>query len=118
MISPKDNLVSFRYDQGSRSKKVLDDILEGYTGAIQSDGYAVYKDVGRGVNRRKVRRIACLAHIRRKFIESITTDPRAKEGLDFITQLYTITRRYIYYISMLMYPSERRRFALKLRNNT
>lgn len=92
MISPKDNLVSFRYDQGSRSKKVLDDILEGYTGAIQSDGYAVYKDVGRGINRRKVRRIACLAHIRRKFIESMTTDPRAKEGLDFITQLYTIEK--------------------------
>ena len=92
MISPKDKLVTFRYDQGSRSRKVLDDILEGYTGVIQSDGYAVYKDVGRGINRRKVRRIACLAHIRRKFIESIPTDPRAKEGLDFITQLYTIEK--------------------------
>ncbi|GAB1474558.1 hypothetical protein MASR2M69_19990 [Bacteroidota bacterium] len=88
MISPKDKLVTFRYDQGSRSRKVLDDILEGYTGVIQSDGYAVYKDVGRGINRRKVRRIACLAHIRRKFIESIPTDPRAKEGLDFITSLH------------------------------
>ena len=92
VISPKDKLVTFRYDQGSRSKKVLDDILEGYTGVIQSDGYAVYKDVGKGINRRKVRRIACLAHIRRKFIESITNDPRAKEGLDFITQLYTIEK--------------------------
>ena len=36
VISPKDKLVTFRYDQGSRSRKVLDDILEGYTGVIQS----------------------------------------------------------------------------------
>lgn len=92
VISPKDKLVTFRYDQGSRSRKVLDDILEGYTGVIQSDGYAVYKDVGRGINRRKVRRIACLAHIRRKFIESMPVDPRAKEGLDFITRLYAIEK--------------------------
>jgi len=92
VISPKDKLVTFRYDQGSRSRKVLNEILEGYTGVIQSDGYAVYKNVGRGINRRKVRRIACLAHIRRKFIESIPTDPRAKEGLDFITRLYAIEK--------------------------
>ena len=92
MISPKDKLVTFRYDQGSRRKEVLDNILDGYIGTIQSDGYAAYKDVGRGKNRKKVRRIACLAHIRRKFIESLLTDPRAKEGLDFITLLYSIER--------------------------
>jgi len=92
VISPKDKLVTFRYDQGSRRKEVLDNILEGYTGTIQSDGYAAYKDVGRGKDRKRVRRIACLAHIRRKFIESIPIDPRAKEGLDFITRLYTIEK--------------------------
>ncbi len=92
VISPKDKLVTFRYDQGSRRKEVLDNILDGYIGTIQSDGYAAYKDVGRGKDRKKVRRIACLAHIRRKFIESIPIDPRAKEGLDFITRLYTIEK--------------------------
>lgn len=92
VISVQEKLVTFRYDQGSRRKEVLDNILDGYIGTIQSDGYAAYKDIGRGKNRKKVRRIACLAHIRRKFIESLLTDPRAKEGLDFITLLYSIER--------------------------
>ena len=92
VISVQEKLVTFRYDQGSRRKEVLDNILDGYIGTIQSDGYAAYKDVGRGKDRKKVRRIACLAHIRRKFIESIPIDPRAKEGLDFITRLYTIEK--------------------------
>jgi len=35
--------VFFRYDRGSRSEKTALVLLHGFNGAIQSDGYQVYK---------------------------------------------------------------------------
>jgi transposase len=92
VVSPETGLMSFKYDQGSRSSKVLEDILENYTGTIQSDGYAAYKNIGKGKNGKRIRRIACLAHIRRAFFESEPTDPRAREGLEYISRLYSVEK--------------------------
>ena len=92
VISPSSKLMSFKYDQGSRSNKVLEEILKDYTGTIQSDGYAAYKKLEKGESRKKIRRLSCLAHIRRKMIESEPTDPRAKEAIDFISKLYSIEK--------------------------
>ncbi len=49
---------------GIRSSKVLEEMLERYTGTIQSDGYAAYKGISKGKDPKRIRRIACLAHIR------------------------------------------------------
>ena len=92
VVSPDLHLMSFKYDQGSRSNKVLESILGNYTGTIQSDGYAAYKKIGKGKDRKRIRRLACLAHIRRHFFESEPTDPRAREGLEFISRLYSVEK--------------------------
>jgi len=93
VISPSTNLMSFKYNQGSRSFAVLDEILRGYTGTIQSDGYAAYKRLEKGDYRKRIRRLSCLAHIRRKFIESEPTDPRAKQAIDYISKLYSVEKK-------------------------
>lgn len=92
VVSPETRLVSFKYDQGSRSSKVLEEMLERYTGTIQSDGYAAYKGISKGKDPKRIRRIACLAHIRRNFYESEPADPRAREGLEFISRLYSVEK--------------------------
>lgn len=50
-------------------------LLEGFEGVLQSDGYGAYKSFVE--NHPNVIRVACLAHIRRKFTEAIHEDPVA-----------------------------------------
>lgn len=61
--------------------------LRGYKGAIQNDGYKVYNDfetvAGKAV-------LACIAHIRRKFVEAQKSNPLAGEVLNYIATLYTL----------------------------
>ncbi|RLD28207.1 MAG: IS66 family transposase, partial [Bacteroidetes bacterium] len=38
-----DNLLFFHYDQGSRAQRVVIDLLRDYQGAVQTDGYEVYR---------------------------------------------------------------------------
>ncbi|MDY0199288.1 MAG: IS66 family transposase [Tenuifilaceae bacterium] len=92
VISPSANLMSFKYNQGSRSFAILEEILKDYSGTIQSDGYSAYKSLEKGVFRKRIRRLSCLAHIRRKFIESEPTDPRAQKAIDYISRLYSIEK--------------------------
>ena len=37
------NLVFFHYDHGSRAQKVVVPLLKNFRGALQTDGYEVYK---------------------------------------------------------------------------
>jgi len=41
--SVMDNLMFFHYDQGSRAQRVVIDLLRDYQGAVQTDGYDVYR---------------------------------------------------------------------------
>lgn len=50
-------------------------LLEGFEGLLQSDGYAAYEELARG--NRALTRIACWAHVRRKFVESESESPQA-----------------------------------------
>jgi len=93
VVSEKSGLMFFKYDQGSRSKSVIEDLLEDYYGTIQSDAYNAYKNLEKGKYRKQLKRLSCMAHIRRKFIETQATDNRAKEGIDFISSLYEIERK-------------------------
>jgi transposase len=57
-------------------------LLEGFEGVLQSDGYGAYESFVE--NHPKVVRVACLAHIRRKFTEAINEDPVA---VNFVLRL-------------------------------
>lgn len=64
-----------------------------YSGKLQADGYAGYNVVSEAV------RIACLAHIRRKFVEALKlvplsarSDSVAAEIIEMIGELYAIER--------------------------
>jgi len=62
---PGTNIIYFRYDP-SRSGSVPKQILAGYQGLLQTDAYAGYNTV---LVPDGARRTACLAHVRRKFVE-------------------------------------------------
>jgi len=89
-LSEKEKLVFFKYKDGSRGQAVIEELLKNYTGTIQTDGYAAYKVYEKARYRNKITRLSCLAHIRRKFVESEPTDNRATPGLKLINAIYQI----------------------------
>jgi transposase len=50
-------------------------LLEGFEGLLQSDGYAAYEELVKG--NAALTRIACWAHVRRKFVEAESESPLA-----------------------------------------
>lgn len=85
-------LAYFRYSQGSRSEKVFEEIIEGYRGTFQSDAMPVYRKLGDG-KYDGITRIACLQHIKRKFID-IKEIPEAAEILRLFNLLYDREHRH------------------------
>lgn len=63
-VDTRNKLTFFAYEEGSRSRKVISSILEGYIGTIQTDGYSAYKSIGED-NNNKIRRLSCLSHVRK-----------------------------------------------------
>ena len=63
--------------------------LNGYRGFLQADGYAGYNAV-----HGHERHLGCWAHVRRKFVESQTSDPaKASQALAYIRTLYAVERQ-------------------------
>ena len=86
---PKERMVIFRYDQ-SREQSVPTAMLDGFSGCLQTDGYAGYNQV---VKRKEVTHIACMAHARRKFEAAMENDHgRAGHALVEIQKLYAMER--------------------------
>lgn len=83
-------LVFFTYRPGRAAKHVRD-LLEGYTGYLQTDGYASYDQYGQQPG---VVHLQCMAHARRKFDEALQYDrKRASYALEqFFGVLYDIER--------------------------
>ena len=87
--------VVFRYAPG-RGAEHARDLLEGYTGILQCDGYAGYKGLaapkagGEGATL-----VYCWSHVRREFIDLAKgeTAPIAEEALRRIAALYAIEDR-------------------------
>jgi len=83
-------LVLFDYRPG-RGREGPDDILQGFQGYLQTDGYSVYDDFGK---RPGIVLMHCMAHARRKFFDALQTDKElAGQALDLFGQLYAIERR-------------------------
>jgi transposase len=102
--APEAPIVLFDYDP-TRAQDVPKRLLEGFTGALHTDGYAGYDAV---VTEQGLVRLFCWAHARRRFVDvlkSLKLNPkklpakpppkarRALKALAFIKTLYTIERR-------------------------
>jgi len=79
--------VFFHYDKGSRSQDVVLKMLKDYKGALQTDGYAAYSIYE---EKQGVLPLGCMAHVRRKFENALTTTPEAQKALDYIALLYML----------------------------
>jgi len=87
-ISP--HLVFFYYNKGSRSQRILQEVLPGFQGAAQCDGYQAYEQLD---NIKGVITIGCWAHARRKFEQALDNGPvRANYALAEIKKLYDVER--------------------------
>jgi len=82
--------VAFTYAPG-RSGHYADDILQGFKGILQVDGYAGYNRLLKRAEQ-DVQLAYCWAHARRKLFEVArsSTAPIAEEGLKLIRDLYRI----------------------------
>lgn len=86
------NLAYFFYSEGSRSENVFEKIIEGYNGTFQSDAMPIYRKLGDG-RYDGITRIACLQHIKRKFLD-LKGIPRAAEILKLFNLLYDREHRH------------------------
>jgi transposase len=91
---PEQQVVLFTYSP-SRSQTVAEQLLEGYQGYLQSDGYLAYINV---CAQYKLKHLGCFAHVRRKFDEAIKAQGKpaaqhnsiAHQALTNIQALYQI----------------------------
>lgn len=81
-----DGKVVFRFAD-SRSSETPKSVLGGTTGTLLIDAYAGYKPVMGPEGRLEA---GCLAHIRRKFFEALSTAPEAQQALDYISEVYEV----------------------------
>ncbi len=89
LVNKAARIVIFVYDDGSRGRKVLRDILEDREiSALQSDAYNVYMFIDNELE--NVTHLCCMAHARAKFKEALDQgkDERARLFVDSIGQLY------------------------------
>ncbi len=71
-------------------------LLEGYKGYLMTDGYDGYNELERTVG---IERLACWAHVRRRFVEAVRVQPKGKRGkadeaVAMIGKLYGIEREF------------------------
>ncbi len=92
---PDKPVVLYDYDP-SRSASVPTALLEGFKGYLMTDGYDGYNAVARTDG---IERLACWAHVRRRFVEATRVQPKGKRGradeaVSLIGKLYRIERDY------------------------
>jgi transposase len=92
---PDKPVVLYDYDP-SRSASVPTALLEGYKGYLMTDGYDGYNEVARTDG---IERLACWAHVRRRFVEATRVQPKGKRGkadeaVSLIGKLYRIEREH------------------------
>ena len=81
----------FWYDRGSRSKKTARELLGGYRGTFQSDGYEAYEQF---CGTPGVTGAACWAHARRKFVDALKENQKvATQAIVMIGKLYEVERK-------------------------
>jgi transposase len=87
---PGKPVVIFKYGN-TRKGENIDEFIEGFSGFLQTDGYAGYDSAVKGRN--DIIHVGCFAHARRKFFEAQKNGGNAKPaaiGIKYIKQLYDI----------------------------
>lgn len=86
---PVNKQAFFDYREG-RGREGPTELLQNFSGSIQTDGYGVYDALARRMN---IVTLCCMAHARRYFDKALGTDPeRAKYALAEIQKLYAVER--------------------------
>jgi hypothetical protein len=92
---PAHPIVLYHYDPG-RGAEVANRLLEGFSGYLQTDGYAGYHAA---VATHRLTHVGCMAHARRKFMEAVKAQGKNKKrgkahrGLTLIQKLYRIEKQ-------------------------
>lgn len=91
---PDKPVILFDYST-SRAQEVPSTLLAGYRGYLMTDDYSGYNAIEQQPG---VERLGCWAHVRRKFVEAQTAQPKGKTGradmaLNMINALYRIERK-------------------------
>jgi transposase len=94
--APDGKQIVWHYYEQSRSGQVVLDLLDDFTGYLQTDGYKGYNIVNKF--KKEITHLACWAHVRRYFHEALLSIPEKKRrpdhvasiGLGFIRKLYKI----------------------------
>jgi len=79
-VAPPDNLVLYDYRKGRDCSGPMQ-MLEHYSGIIQSDGYVVYERLF--ANHPNIILVYCMAHARRKFVDALKDD---REKASFVLE--------------------------------
>jgi hypothetical protein len=89
LYANKDGDCFFDYCE-SRGRDSPTRVLARFKGALHDDGYCVYEAA---LDPSKVTHVACWAHVRRKYVEALDSEPvLAQEAIDWIAQLYAIDK--------------------------
>ena len=84
-----EKIVFFDYQEG-RGREGPTEILQNFSGYLQTDGYAVYDAFAKKEN---IKQINCMAHARRMFNEALDNDKVvAEHAMQEIQKLYAIER--------------------------
>lgn len=84
-------LYSYRETRGSQH---VEELIEGFKGYLQSDGYGGYDKALEG--KEDIIHVGCMAHARRKFYEASKVSKKAgsaQEAIKYIRKLYVIERK-------------------------
>jgi transposase len=86
-------VIVYKFAEGRGSETAVK-MLGGTDGVLVTDGYSGYLPVTGAPAGTEPRRVAaaCLAHIRRKFHEALSTAPQAQAALDLILEVYRVER--------------------------
>jgi transposase len=88
--NPVKRLVLFKYARG-RTGNTPEELLEGFGGTLQTDGYNVYRKQAKKQN---FTLLGCMSHGRRYFEKALDNDkPRATHAMEHIQKLYRMERK-------------------------
>jgi transposase len=79
-------LIGYCYSP-SRSGETPVEVLGGTKGFLISDGYTGYNKVTAPEGRE---RVGCIAHLRRRFFDALSSAPEARRALDLILEVYKV----------------------------
>ena len=81
-------LIGYQYSP-NRSGETPVKVLGGTKGFLISDGYTGYNKVTTPEGRE---RVGCLAHLRRRFFDALSSAPEARRALDLILEVYKVEK--------------------------